>query len=180
MGAIQNSLNQALASSLGMAYGISQTPGYQDFLKSKGLKRNLSKLSKARSMLETHADIVENQEAQEKVAEEIVSTSPTPGNVQQLSEVRKGRPTETPAYESLEDYYGSEDYQGEIQQEAEKRLYEEKRKRDISELVDRQKAAQESKSGVQNAVSERKAVLDELRAQGINVDNPAVRVRGVK
>ncbi len=175
MGAIQNSLNQIFASGLGAAFALSQHPSLKA---ASEKKRTLQSLRKQQETLERAENVgplptTQLHEYKAKrldLAKQAFEIDPSEETLTNLEKTRRDQPTETPAYEGYDDYYGSEDYQGEIAEEASKRTYEQRREEDVQRLV----KGLEAKQGVQNAVPERKALLDELRAQGVNVDNPAL------
>lgn len=180
MGAIQNSLNNILTSTLGAAYGYMQTPGAR--------KRAAYREANKRAALMTEAfEQVQGglNEATATYIEE--STKPEAEKepdkaAEAKAKVDTGLKTLDEATESAySERIASATKPEQVAEAMQKRITNQGLIAGLAtDIEHRQQAAQEAKSGVQNAVPDRKAILEELSAKGINVDNPAVRVRGVK
>lgn len=172
MASIQQSLNNLFAASLGAGFAITQSPAVKQFLEKKEATKTLEKAHGAIGQLE------EKRKSGELTREEYNAAMTQAG--QEAAELTKKVST-TP-----EEYAEGLSLQQRSLREVEKKPRSVK---DImattpgmqlaSDVVAREQAAQEAKQGVQNAVKERKALLDQLRAQGVNVDNPAVRIHGI-
>lgn len=181
MASIQQSLNNLFAASLGAGFAITQSPALKQYVDKKN---ELTKLQKQQATLEAAemqgeipSEMLERlREKGLSAAEKAFELDPNAQTYGQLKEQLKKKPTVTPAYEGPEDYYGSEDYQQEIEQEVANRVYQQKREKDIAYLIGRQQAAQDAKRGMQNAVADRLAVIEQLKAAGVNVD----KVKGIR
>ena len=176
MASIQQSLNNLFAASLGVGFAATQSPGLRQHVEKRAelakLQKQQQTLEKAELQGEIPNEMLEEFRAKGlSAAEKAFELDPSEKTYEQLKTQLKKRPTVTPAYEGPEDYYGSEEYQQDIEQEAASRIYQENRERDIANIMNRQQTAQDAKRGIQNAVADRRAVIDQLRAAGVNVDN---------
>lgn len=181
MASIQQSLNNLFAASLGAAFAGTQTPGARDYVAKKSELKALNKQQETLEAAEMQGEIPNEmldkfREKGLSAAERAFEIDPSTQTYEQLKAQLKKQPTIIPAYEGPEDYYGSEDYQQDIEQEAANRIYKQKREQDIANLMNRQQAAQDAKRGMQNAVADRLAVIEQLREAGVNVDN----VKGIR
>ena len=180
MASIQQSLNNLFAATLGAGFAVTQTPALKQHVEKKAeltkLQRQQDTLAAAEMQGEIPADMLEKfREKGLSAAEKAFELDPSAKTYEQLKTQLKKKPTVTPAYEGPDDYYGSEDYQQDIEQEAATRIYKQKREQDIANLMNRQQTAQDAKRGMQNAVADRLAVIEQLRAAGVNVD----KVKGI-
>lgn len=187
MGAIQNSLNQILASTLGAGFVVTQSPGIKERIATNAEVRKLAAQQKTLEKAESIGPLDAEQEKafREKAldaSEKAFELKPSVETFNAMKKQMSRQPKSFPAYESYEDYYGSEDYQQEIGQEASKRAFEQKREQDIQRILQGEQNAIDAKRGVKNAVSERKALLEQLaqagviRKVGAKIDNPAIKI----
>ena len=177
MASIQQSLNNLFAASLGAGFALTQTPMVKDYVAKKSelasLKKQQQTLEAAEGQGEIPAEMEEEFRAKGlEAAQKAFELDPNKENYEQLREqLRRNKTVSFPAYEDPEEYRQTEEYQQEIEKEAANRVYQQNRERDIADLVDRERAAQESKRGVQNAVAERRKLIEQLKAAGVNVAN---------
>lgn len=176
MASIQQSLNNLFAAALGAGFAVTQTPALKQHVEKKAeltkLQRQQDTLAAAEMQGEIPADMLEKfREKGLSAAEKAFELDPSAKTYTQLKTQLSRQPRSFPAYESPEEYYGTEEYQQEIEKEAANRVYQQDRERDIADLVDRERAAQEAKRGVQNAVAERRKLIEQLNAALVNVAN---------
>ena len=180
MASIQQSLNNLFAASLGAGFAATQSPALRQRVEKRTelakLQKQQQTLEKAELQGEIPTGMLEELRAKGlSAAEKAFELDPSAKTYEQLKAQWKKQPMETPAYADPEDYYGSEEYQQEVEQEAAGRIYKERRERDIADIMNRQQTAQDAKRGMQNAVADRRAIIEQLRAAGVNVD----KVKGI-
>lgn len=173
MASIQQSLNNLFAASLGVGFAAVHAPAIRQHVEKKSELARLQKQQKTLEAAELQGEIPNGmlEELRAKglsAAEKAFELDPSSKTYEQLKTQWKKQPTETPAYEGPEDYYGSEDYQQDIEQEAANRIYEEKREQDIANIINRQQTAQEAKRGVQNAVKQRRSFLEAMKNERVS------------
>lgn len=172
MGAIQNSLNQILVSTLGAGFAVTQSPGVKKYVEKREASRELEKGLGAIDILK------QKRAAGELTAEEFNAAMTEAG--QGAAKLTKGAST-TP-----EEYAEGLSLQQRSLRDVESKPNAPKTVQDImakypqaqmaSDVLARQEQAVQTKRGVKDAVKERKALLDQLRKAGVNVDNPAIKI----
>lgn len=169
MGAIQNSLNQILASTLGAGFVVTQSPGVKQFVEKREASKTLEKALGA-------TDILKQKRAANELTREEYNAAMTQAGQEASALTKKVSTTPEEYAEGLS-----------LQQRS-LRDVEQKPKsvREIaskypqaqmaSDILASQEQAIQAKRGVKNAVNDRKALLDQLRKAGINVDNPTLKI----
>lgn len=172
MGAIQNSLNQILAATLGAGFAVTQSPGVKKYVEKREASKTLEKSLGA-------IEILKQERAKGELTREEYNAAMTQAG-QEASALTKKVST-TP-----EEYAEGLSLQQRSLRDVEGKPKAPKTVKDImakypqvqmaSDILASQEQAIQSKRGVKDAVKERKALLDQLRKAGVNVDNPAIKI----
>ena len=167
MASIQQSLNNLFAASLGAGFAITQSPGVKEMAAQRAQTKELQKdVEYFGAETESAAEALNKIDRENFTEEDIAAGEAYLSRLEDISNKYYAASTQLRRPGALEKHLAR------ARSIENDRLALEERK---ELLAKRQAEALEAKKGVQEAVAERRSVIEQLRAAGVNVD----KVKGI-